>query len=68
MVAAALAAHDRHVDEGLIDAPVAAVEKRFRDEKSLSVSPEADAYLRNQVDASPHFAQKCQANSDVDSR
>ena len=57
VVAAALAAHDRHVDEGLIDAPVAAVEKRFRDEKSLSVSPEADAYLRNQVDASPHFAQ-----------
>ena len=44
VVAAALAAHDRHVDEGLIDAPVAAVEKRFQDEKSLSVSPEADAY------------------------
>ena len=57
VVAAALAAHERHVEEGLIDAPVAAIEERFRDEKSLNVSPEADAYLRNRVAASPHFAE-----------
>ena len=57
VIDAALAAHGRHVAEGLTTAPADAVENRFRVRKSLDVSPEANAYLRNQVAVSPYFAE-----------
>ena len=57
IVGAARAAHQRHVAEGFAEADVAALEDRFRDAKSLGISPQADAYLRRAVSASPYFAE-----------
>ena len=57
VVEAAIAAHARHVAEGLTEAPIEAVEGRFRIEKSLGSAPQADTYLRQQIAASPYFAE-----------
>ena len=57
VIDAALAAHTRHVAEGLTKADADAVENRFRIRKSLDVSPEANTYLRHQVAVSPYFAE-----------
>lgn len=57
VVEAARDAHVRHTDEGFTDASPDAVESRFRIHKSLGAAPEAVAYLRRQVAASPHFAE-----------
>ena len=57
IVGAARAAHENHVAEGFTEADAAAIEDRFRDAKSLGISPEADAYLRRAVSASPYFAE-----------
>ena len=57
VVEAARAAHARHVADGLTEASADAVENRFRIDKSLNISPKADAYLRSQIAASPYFAE-----------
>ena len=57
VVNAARAAHARHVAEGLAGTPVEALEERFQARKSLDVSPLADRYLRQQIAASPFFAE-----------
>ena len=57
IVGAARSAHEKHVAEGFAEADVAAIEDRFRDAKSLGISPEADAYLRRAVSTSPYFAE-----------
>ncbi|MCY4497631.1 MAG: cache domain-containing protein [Rhodospirillaceae bacterium] len=57
IVNAAGAAHEKHVAEGFTEADVATIEDRFRDAKSLGISPEADAYLRRAVSTSPYFAE-----------
>ena len=54
---AARSAHGRHVAEGLTEAPIEAVEARFRIQKSLGSAPQADTYLRQQIAASPYFAE-----------
>ena len=54
---AALAAHIRHVAEGLTRTAIKDVENRFRTQKSLNTSPEADEYLRRQVASSPYFTE-----------
>ena len=57
VVEAAMSAHGRHVAEGLTEAPIEAVEARFRIQKSLGAAPQADTYLRQQIAASPYFAE-----------
>ena len=57
VVEAARSAHGRHVAEGLTEAPIEAVEARFRIQKSLGSAPQADTYLRQQIAASPYFAE-----------
>lgn len=57
VVAAARAAHDRHVAEGFTKASSQALEDRFRIEKSLAAWPAADAYLRRQIASSEFFVQ-----------
>ena len=57
VVAAAIAAHVRHAGEGLTEASIEAVEERFRIRKSLGTAPRADTYLRQQIAASPYFAE-----------
>ena len=52
---AVLAAHAWHVAEGLTNTPVREIESRVRDDKGLGVSPQAEAYLRRQIAASPYF-------------
>ena len=57
VVEAARAAAAKYEAEGLTDKPIDEVENRFRIEKSLGLWPEADRYLRQQVAASPYFAE-----------
>lgn len=57
VVDAARTAHGRHEAEGLIDAPVQEIERRFRAQKSLGLWSRADSYLRQQVAGSPYFAE-----------
>ena len=57
VVEAAISAHARHAAEGLTEAPLEAVEERFRVRKSLGSAPHADTYLRQQIAASPYFAE-----------
>ena len=52
---AALAAHTRHVAEGLTTTPTMEIKSRFRVAKSLDIAPEADEYLRRQIASSPYF-------------
>ena len=57
VVEAARSAHDRHAGEGFPEASIEEIENRFRIEKSLGLWPEADSFLRQQVAASPYFAE-----------
>ena len=57
VVAAARGAHRRHLDAGLGDLSIEQIEDRFPIAKSLGAYPEADAYLRAQIAASPDFAE-----------
>ncbi|MCY4428934.1 MAG: PDC sensor domain-containing protein [Rhodospirillales bacterium] len=57
VVEAARSAHDRHASEGLPEASIEEIENRFRIDKSLGLWPEADSFLRQQVAASPYFAE-----------
>ena len=57
VVDAAIAAHARHAAMGLTEASLEVVEARFRIRKSLDTAPRADAYLREQIAASPYFAE-----------
>lgn len=57
VIESARLAHDRHVAEGLTDISAEAVEARFQIDKSLNISPEANAFLRRQVTSSPYFAE-----------
>ena len=57
VVDAARKAYQRHLDAGLNDLSVEQIEDRFPIAKSLGAFPEADAYLRAQISASPDFAE-----------
>lgn len=57
VVDAAASAQRKHADDGLTGISIDEVENRFRVRKSLGLSPEADLYLRQQVAASPYFAE-----------
>lgn len=57
VVAAARGAHRRHLDAGLGDLSIEQIEDRFPIAKSLGAYPDADAYLRAQIAASPDFAE-----------
>ncbi len=57
VVGAAQAAHARHRAEGFTNMSVEEIENRFRVRKTLNLAPEADAFLRQQVAASPYFAE-----------
>ena len=57
VVKSAIAAHSRHAAEGLTQAPLEAVEDRFRIRKSLGTAPRADTYLHQQIASSPYFAE-----------
>ena len=57
VVNAAREAHARHGAEGLVGLPIDRIEKRFVTRKSLGAAPEADMYLRQQIAASPNFAE-----------
>ena len=57
VVKAARDGHVRHSEEGLVGLPIENIEAQFRTRKSLSSAPEADTYLRQQMDSSPYFAE-----------
>ncbi len=57
VVEAARSAHTRHAAEGFAKISAAELEKKFRIQKSLGISPEADSFVRQQVAASPYFAE-----------
>ena len=57
VVDAARKAYQRHLDAGLNELSVEQIEDRFPIAKSLGAFPEADAYLRAQISASPDFAE-----------
>lgn len=46
-----------HANLGLTDLGIDQVEARFKDRKSMNVSPEADQYLTKQIERSPHFGE-----------
>ena len=54
---AARAAAQEHQQQGLVGLPIEQVESRFRDRKSLQLSPAADRYLANQIRFSSHFGE-----------
>ena len=57
VVEAARNASALHAERGLAGAPIAEIENRFRVRKSLDAFPDARRYLRQQIAASPHFAE-----------
>ena len=57
VVDAAREAHTRHDEAGLIGLPLNEVESTLHPRKSLGHFPEADEYVREQVAASPYFAE-----------
>ena len=57
VVKAARDGHARHSEEGLVGLPIENIEAQFRTRKSLSSAPEADTYLRQQMDSSTYFAE-----------
>ena len=57
VVDAARRAHERHRAAGLVGAPVEEIEARFHRRKSLGIAPAANTYLRQQLAASPFFAE-----------
>ena len=54
---AARAGHEIHKNAGLVGMTMDAIEERFRIDKTLGRAPAADAYLRQQIAASPYFAE-----------
>ena len=54
---AARAAHERHLADGLVGTSVEVLEERLHARKSLGNAPLADRYLRQQIAASPFFAE-----------
>ena len=57
VVKAARDGHVRHSEKGLVGLPIENIETQFRIRKSLSSAPEADTYLRQQMDSSSYFAE-----------
>ena len=57
VVDAARGAHERHREAGLVGAPTEEIEARFHSRKSLGIAPAANTYLRQQIAASPFFAE-----------
>ena len=57
VVQAARAAHQMHLDRGLAGRSIDAIEARLAERKSFGFFPDADVYLLQRVDASPHFAE-----------
>ena len=57
VVDAARTVHGRHVADGLVGTSVEVLEERFHARKSLDAAPLADRYLREQIAASPFFAE-----------
>ena len=57
VVVAARQAYQRHLDAGFDDLSIEQIEDRFPIAKSLGGFPDADAYLRAQISASPDFAE-----------
>ena len=64
VVAAARGGSLLHAEQGLTGAPIAEIEDRFRVRKSLGAFPDATRYLRQQIAASPHFAEVFFTDSD----
>jgi len=54
---AAKAAAAEHRKAGLVELSIADVEARFKERKSLNVSPAANRYLIQQIRRSPHFGE-----------
>ncbi len=48
---------DAHAKQGLDALSTQQVEEKFRIEKTLGLAPDAEAYLREQLKSSPHFAE-----------
>ena len=57
VIKAARDGHARHSAEGLVGLSIENIEAQFRTRKSLGAAPEADTYLRQQMDSSSHFAE-----------
>ena len=57
VVDAAVSAQGKHAAQDLTSMPVGEIESRFKAQKSLGLWPDADFYLRQQVAASPYFAE-----------
>ena len=57
VVVSARKAYQRHLDAGFDDLSIEQIEDRFPIAKSLGAFPDADAYLRAQISASPDFAE-----------
>lgn len=57
VIDAARSAARKHQAEGLTNAAIGNVERRFRTQKSLGLWPRADSHLRQQVAESPYFAE-----------
>lgn len=55
VIDAARDARAKHIAAALDDLNIDQVEARFTDQKSMGVSPRADAYLKQQIALSPHF-------------
>lgn len=57
VVGAAKTGAAAHQEEGLVGMTIPAIEDRFLTVKSLRLAPQADAYLRAQIEASRHFGE-----------
>lgn len=57
VVDAARGAHERHRAAGLVGTPIEELEARFHRRKSLGLALAANTYLRQQIAASPFFAE-----------
>ena len=57
VVDAARGAHEQHRAAGLVGTPIEEIEARFHRRKSLGIAPAANTYLRQQIAASPFFAE-----------
>lgn len=57
VIDAAKKALEAHQKAGLVGLNIADIEARFQDQKSLNVSPQANAYLNQQVAYSAHFGE-----------
>lgn len=57
IIGAASAARDAHEAQGLTDLDVDAVESRFTIRKELGLAPRSAAYLKRQIELSPHFGE-----------